>query len=193
MQDGTHALDWHLVDASAVVPRHLDCCAARNLRPGTIKQRKGLLRRLCRFTEGRVLEATSDDLSAFLAQPGRGASARGTDLSHIRSFYRWALVEEQITVDPTVRLEGPKLPRRLPRPMPDDDVARAFDEAPLPRIRPALYLAAYAGLRACEISGLSTEDLRWEAQPAFIFLREQKGGGEGVVPLSDQLAEGLHA
>jgi integrase len=94
-----------------------------------------------------------------------------------------------IDVDPTLRLHRPKLPRRLPRPMPDADVERALRFAPLPRVRPALYFAAYAGLRAIEIAQLRADDLHWSDR--YVFLRDQKGGGEGTVPLSAPLAEGL--
>src|SRR5215471_11855606 len=109
-------------DSSAVVPRHLDYLEARNLRPGSIKQRRRLLQRVCRFTGGHVISVTAEQLTQYLSRPGRCPDTRRSELSHLRSFYRWAIREGLLTTDPTVGIETPKVPCRLPRPMPDEHV-----------------------------------------------------------------------
>ncbi|RDJ92913.1 hypothetical protein B4Q13_25540, partial [Lacticaseibacillus rhamnosus] len=105
-----------------------------------------------------LLAARRDDLAGWYASLTVSASGRATLRAMIRTFYRWALLEELIEKDPTLRLERPKLPARLPRPMADADVRDALTNAP-PRVKQILYLAAFGGLRAMEIAALRREDL----------------------------------
>lgn len=167
------------------VNEHLRWCKLRNLRPSTIQQRRYVFGRLRRIVGGCPLGHTHLELLGFL---DRGLSAEGQacELSHLRSFYRWAGAESMIPLDPTARLVRPKLPRRLPRPMPDDDLADAIDDAP-DRIRLALMLAAYAGLRACEIAQLRGEHVLRGQQPPILIVAEGKGGGQSSVPLHPAL------
>lgn len=163
----------------------LDDAGRRNLRPGTIKQKRYAILRLARWLGRDPLSATGDDLTRFLDRLDK-PEARATELSHLRSFFRWALVEGRIGSDPTIRLVRPRVPRRLPRPMPDGDLTVAIDTAP-ERVRPWLMLAAYAGLRACEIASLRAEDLLWANDPPLIVVGEGKGGHAGVVPMAPVL------
>lgn len=163
------------------ITAHLNHLAWLNRRPSSIQQRGYFLAKLVRHTGPDILTLDRDDLARFVARPGRGAEARAAEVSHLRAFYRWAILEELVSTDPTVGLHRPRLPRRLPRPMPDADVARAFAGAP-ERVVPWLYLAAYAGLRACEIAPLRGDDI--DHSRGVIRIREQKGGSEGAVPLA---------
>lgn len=179
-QRGERALTAHF--------RHLT--QHRNLRPSTVAQRRRALRRFERYLgDAPILAATPADLIGFLDRP-LTPEGRATELSHLTGFYRWALQEEFLEVDPTIRLARPHLGRRRPRPMPDEDAARALREAP-PRVRPWLYLAAYAGLRACEISGLRASDLLWTADPPLLLIEQSKGGDQASMPMSVILIEAL--
>lgn len=164
------------------VARFLDDGRRRNLRPGTLEQKGRALVRLARHLDpAGILDATHDELVAFLDRLEH-AEARATETSHLRTFYRWAMIEGLISVDPSARLIRPRVPRRLPRPMPDNDLRMAIDLAP-DRIRPCFLLAAYAGLRACEISRLRGVDVLWGNTPPMLVVDEGKGGHSGAVPL----------
>lgn len=117
---------------------------------------------------------------------------RANALSHVKQFYLWAVLEGLIAVDPTVGLVRPRLPRRLPRPIGDEQLVVALDNAP-ERVRPWLYLAAFAGLRACEISALRREDVLDGADPPVIVISNGKGGKQRVLPLAPQVADALTA
>jgi integrase len=165
---------------------HLNALRDINRRPGTIAQREYALRRLERFAGKPLLELDTETLRAWINQPQLGTEARAGAVSHARGFYRWAMEEGLITVDPTARLRRPKRERRLPRPMADDRAAKALTAAESP-IREWLYLAAYAGLRACEIAPLKGEDLLLRQRPPMIVIRESKGGDTTAVPISSTL------
>lgn len=178
-------------ELSSVLALHLRHQVRRNLRPRTIASRQDILQRFERALDGRdLLEATHEDLQQHLDRPALGMGSLAVEMSHLKSFYRWAVLEGLVVTDPTVRLVRPKVRRRLPRPIPTVDLVRALDEAP-PRIRPWLYLAAYAGLRACEIAALRREDVLDRADPPVLVVADGKGGGQRVVPMPAELVAEL--
>jgi integrase/recombinase XerC len=171
-----------------VIERHCGHLARLNRRPGTIYQRRRALERLSRWVSGgNLLDATLDELRDFLDRSQRNGlplsvSARAAETSHIYGFFRWAVIEGHRPDDPTVRLERPRRVRGLPRPMPDDHVALALTTAESP-YREWFYLAAYAGLRACEVAALRGED-RWGE---MLIIRDGKGGKPATVPIAPVL------
>jgi integrase len=136
---------------------------------------------------GRPLaDITLDDLDRWqteaLATRTTGRS-RNTVVSHVREFYRWChAVEEATSDDRGRRLVRARQARLVPRPIRDRSLTAALATAP-PRVRPMLYLAAYEGLRACEIANLRREDvLDGDDPPSIVVLG--KGNKERVLPLS---------
>ncbi|NBW13048.1 MAG: hypothetical protein EBR82_34015 [Caulobacteraceae bacterium] len=166
-----------------ILDEHITYLRALNRRPGTIAQRRYCLRRLQRFIGKPLLEMNSADLRQFCEQPHLGPEARAQAVSHVRGFYRWACEEGLLDIDLALKLRRPKRERRLPRPMSDDRAGLALSQAPSP-IREWLYIAAYAGLRACEIAQLRGEDVLMRQRPPMLVIRESKGGDTTAVPLS---------
>jgi integrase/recombinase XerC len=167
----------------------------RNLAPASIDQRFRALRRLSVFVDRKPLvELELDDLDEWWTDCLRlQPEGRACELSHVRSFYRWAVVEGVVEVDPTRRLIRPKLARRLPRPIDDDRLSVALEAAPNDRLRVILILAAFAGLRAGEIARLRVEDLAFHEDPAVLIVRKGKGSKDRVVPMADVVAHELRA
>ena len=154
----------------------------RGLRPSTLYQQGRTLRRLERSIAPMCLgECTLSDLTAFVDRLDLVGS-RATEISHIRSFYRWAVLDGKMDTNPAMRLLRPKVPRRLPRPISNEDLAMALTMAPTFE-HSILMLAAYAGLRACEICQLRARSVLWTNVPRMIVIDEGKGGHEGAVPL----------
>lgn len=171
---------------------HLAYMRFRNYSPGTIQQRRLTLARLQRFTRKAPDRVTTEDLLAFRSRLTRAGqplaqASQAAELSHIAAYFEWLVLEGHTDIDPTRRVPRPKLPRRLPHPMPEHDLRRAVDTADELRVRPWLLLAAFAGLRACECAPLRSDDLWWHSDPPLIIIRRAKGGDEEAVPLSPLL------
>lgn len=170
------------------VDLHLESLRRRNLAASTIYQRERALTRFERYTGVAPINATTGDIIRFIDRRQRDGTrlapqSIGAELAHLTGFYRWAVREGWRDDDPTMRVDRPKLPRNLPRPMPEHSLSLAIDEAP-DRLRPMLMLAAFAGLRACEVAPLRGDDLWWHSDPPVIFIRQAKGGNQEAVPLA---------
>lgn len=173
------------------VGAHLEHLRRRNLSAGTIEQRRRALARFSRFSFLDPIDAGVDDLLDFIDRRKRDGQrlepqSVAAELAHLAGFYRWAVREDLRVDDPTMKIPRPKLPRNLPRPIPEHDLARVIEHAP-DRIRPWFMLAAYAGLRACEVAPLKGDDLWWHHDPPLIFIRSAKGGDQQAVPLAPVL------
>lgn len=191
---GGTEIDRH--ERSSVIEAHLDWCRWSNLRPGTITQRRYALNRLARFhPDVELLDITHEHVAAFrdrLTRAGQplAPNSQSMELKHFRGFFTWAVLEGLIDQDPMLRVPMPRLPKKLPHPIPEHELALALATA-RERIRPWFLLAAFAGLRASEIAALRADDIWWHTTPALIVVREGKGGGEGTVPMSPIIADAL--
>lgn len=165
-----------------MVEDHLRHLRRRNLRPSTIEQRGRALRRLSRTCD--LARVTGEEIEDWLDARDLIPSSRASEISHIRGFYKWALMEGVLEHDPTLRVVRPRVPKRLPRPMPEPDLAVAVQMAP-PQIRAMLMIAAFAGLRACEIARLEGEHV--QLSDGVLLVMEDKGGGMSSVPIAPAL------
>jgi integrase/recombinase XerD len=138
--------------------------------------------------------ASSDDVRAFLAGGEWRPSTRARKTAALRSFYREAMQDQAISVDPTRALAGPRLESRLPRILSVQEVERMLL---LPKADPrglrdrALLETLYgAGLRASEALALRLQDIDLDVG----FVRALgKGDKERVVPLGRLAVQALRA
>jgi integrase/recombinase XerC len=137
-----------------------------------------------------VAAATEADIEGWLARRPLSAASRSSYLSCAKGFFRWAVRHELVKSDPTVDMARPRVPRRLPRPIPDRDLAQALELAPDARMRAWLCLAAFQGLRCMEIAGLCAEDVLFDAEPPMLRIFG-KGSKERMVPLATQTGTAL--
>ena len=146
--------------------------------------------------------ATLIDIRSWLASDrvsargGRGALAPATmarRISAVRSFYRWMLELERITVDPTARLTSPRVPRRTPR-FVDVDEAAHIVERPTQqgwfqlRNRALLELMYGAGLRVSEAVSLDVGAVDLDERLVRVV---GKGDKERIVPFGPPAADAL--
>lgn len=135
-----------------------------------------------------ILDATENDLTDWRSGWPLAPSSVRTYMAAVRNFYQWAgrKYPDLIQSDPAQYVPVPKVPRRLPRPIPDQELERAIAHAPGGgRLRLWLVLAGYAGLRCIEIARLRRDALLVlpGGQRAVMVLG--KGDKERLIPLSD--------
>lgn len=165
----------------------------RGFSPRSSKARTASARLLAAYIRPRsLLEATRADIEEWLDSRAMGAATRRWHLSNLKAFYLWASEEDHIEADPTARIRGPKIRRRLPRPIGEEDLGVALSMAD-PRMRCILLLAAFAGLRCKEIAGLRRQDILDRATPPLLVVADGKGGHQRQVPLHPELWAALRA
>jgi integrase/recombinase XerC len=128
-----------------------------------------------------------------LFRTGHAASSAARALAAWRSFSRWCVRREVIVRDPARALPSPRLPKRLPRTLPEADLKRALDglDADDPaarRDRALLELAYSSGLRLSELVGLNHGDI--DRGGGTLRVRG-KGRRERVVPAGRPALEAL--
>lgn len=169
----------------------------------TLRARRELLHRLDRDLPMGLERATVEELSDWLAQPGRAkrgtASApgaweretRSTYYTHLTQFFRWATDERtpvgyRLDFDPSAGLPRPPVPAGVPRPVTDDELRFALAVAEEPW-RTYILIAAYEGARAGEISTL--ERRHFTEQNTEIT---GKGGKTRCVPTRDEVYQAVN-
>ncbi|NWO05417.1 MAG: site-specific tyrosine recombinase XerD [Alteromonadaceae bacterium] len=131
-------------------------------------------------------------LSAALAE-GIKASTAARRLSGVRRFYRYLLREGVISEDPTLRIDSPHLPRRLPDTLTEADVdallAEPDPELPIESRDKAMLEILYGcGLRVTELTGLTVDQVN--LRQGVVRIRG-KGDKERLVPLGEEAMDWL--
>ena len=153
------------------------------------------LDKLLRFAEDEkkdVKEISYDDLQQFIAQLrdiGIHPRSQARIISGIKSFYRFLLLDNYITNDPTELLESPKIGLKLPEVLTVNEINSILDtiDLTLPegqRNRAMLEVLYSCGLRVSELTGLRYSDI----YPKEGFIRvEGKGSKQRLVPISEDI------
>jgi integrase len=153
------------------------------------------LHRLSKFVGIPLREVEPHHLLSFerLAIAGRAPESRRSYACHIRAFYRWARQSGIVEHDPAEVLTLPSVPRRLPRPIDEYDLAIAL-QAARPKMRAMITLAAWAGLRCQEIALMDWADVYREPDgSAFLHVRYGKGQKERRVEIGQVVVQALQA
>lgn len=138
-----------------------------------------------------LLQAQTADLQAFLQlrhQQGAKAVSSNRCLSVLRRFFHWALREQMIDTDPTLRLLAAKKPVRVPHTLSESQVnallAAPNTGEPLGlRDKAMLELMYASGLRVSELVHLQLHHLDLKAG---VLRTEGKGRKERLVPFGEE-------
>lgn len=162
-------------------------CERRGLRPQTLVSYERILLALDRDND--LYSMNTLELEQWFDDLDVAPATRNAYLSAIRTFYKWATAQGHVAEDPAKDIENARTPRRLPRPIARDDLAKAMFVADN-RMRLVLSLGAYGGLRQGEIGGLRGSDIDLQNKTIRIL---GKGGAERVIPLAAQVEQSLIA
>lgn len=164
----------------------------KGLSPNTVRVRMDFLHRLSTFVGVALRHVEPHHLLKFerLAIAGRAPESRRAYACHIRAFYRWAKQTGIVSHDPSEVLTLPSVPRHLPRPIEEDDLASALHSA-RPKMRAMIVLAAWAGLRCCEIATLDWSDVHREPDGSAFLHVQGKGQKERRVEIGQAVIAAL--
>ena len=130
------------------------------------------------------------DLQKFVhwvAELGMTASSQARIISGIRTFYKYCLLEDISTTDPTVLLEAPKLKRSLPDVLSFEEIDQIIEQIDLSsaegtRNKAIIETMYSCGLRVSEVVNLKLSQLFFDVG----FLRViGKGNKERLVPIGN--------
>lgn len=167
---------------------------ARRLAELTVESYQRDLQLLGRYAAGRELalaELDRAELEAFVRElMGQGYSPRSVArcVACVRGFYKFLVIDRQISVNPAEDLRAPRAWPSLPKYLAVEEVDKLLEgpDATTPRgLRDrALIEVLYAtGLRVSELVHLKTSDLNLEVGYLTCM---GKGSKERIVPLGEQ-------
>lgn len=193
-----------VVDGDDLLPVEVEdflvwMAAERGRSSNTLSAYRRDLRQYHRWLVARgsdVLVVGLDELRAFVAErkaSGLATASIARQLAAVRMLHRHLASERHRPDDPTVRLDGVKVPAGLPKPLDEDEVASLLDavvgDDPIGRRDRALLELMYAtGARVSEIVGLSLGDIDFDASLVRLL---GKGDKERIVPYGSAAARAL--
>lgn len=150
-------------------------------------------------------EVSPEDVEDFVTSLSVGGentsplapSSVARNLSTLRSFHRWLVVEGLSSTDPTKGVEGPKTPEHLPKGLTVDEVEKLLDsvvgdDARSLRDRAFVEFLYATGARVSEATDLAVDDVLQGEDFAVVRLFG-KGRKERLVPMGRPAREALDA
>lgn len=139
----------------------------------TPADRYNILKRLDAELPYGLGEVTTEELREWLYRPSWSQNTRATYYRCIKSFYAWASDPDDpwINANPAAKLERVANPASVPRACTDEQLRTILAKAERP-VRTWAILAAYQGLRCCEVAGLE----RRHINERELFVVRGKGG-----------------
>jgi site-specific recombinase XerD len=181
------------MDAEPLLPQHLDYLVMRDYAATTLDARRRAIMRINRQIGSSVAAASGGQLVAWQSawlHGGLSGVYRHTVIVHLTQYLRWVVRAGRRADDPTIALVRPrKVHRSLPSPMSDADVGMALLTAPYPE-RAWIALAAFCGLRCCEIATLARSNICDGHVPPVLDIIG-KGSKQRIVPLPDRVLHEL--
>ncbi len=152
------------------------------------------------FLGRELLSAQRSDVKAFVlelaAKRRYGAAAIRRKLVALRRFFRYLIVESKRDDDPTIGVDAPKLSKRLPVVLDEDEVARLL-RAPVPagrsefqrlRDRAILEVLYASGIRRAEVASLNLHDVDLQRRVMRVV---GKGNKQRTVLINTAAAEAM--
>ncbi|OAB43277.1 tyrosine-type recombinase/integrase [Paenibacillus glacialis] len=118
----------------------------------------------------KIEEITLLELKEYLArQSGRlKPSSLGHRIRFVRSLFRFAYEEGYLTKNPSLKLREPKMDKRIPKFLIEEDVIHLKISCLSHRERALLEFLYSSGCRVGEVQKINIEDLNWENCSAIV-------------------------
>jgi integrase/recombinase XerD len=144
-----------------------------------------------------LLDTSEEDLSSYFAFRYTRARLRASSQARLHSslkrFFQFALRENRLAADPTLKLDTPKKPQRFPKTLTEADVeallaAPKVESALGLRDRAMLEMLYATGLRVSELVALKLVEINQDMGVVRVF---GKGGKERMVPMGEEASAWL--
>lgn len=129
-----------------------------------------------------------------LIKDGRTATTVNRKLSALRSFYRFLLRKGIVTVDPMLKIVGPKKKKPLPAFLKESEMNRILDETVFPEgfvgSRDKLIIEMFyaTGMRLSELIGLDDADVDFSASLIKVTGKRNK---QRLIPFGEELRQAM--
>ncbi|HYG32316.1 MAG TPA: site-specific tyrosine recombinase XerD [Methylophilaceae bacterium] len=140
-----------------------------------------------------LAEVQQTEIQQYLAVRFPASKPRSISrlIASLRRFYRYALRENKVAVDPTLQIDSPKLPRSLPKSLTEEDVEALLDapdiNQPLGlRDRAMLEILYASGLRVSELVGLKGTEVSLNEG---VIRVTGKGSKTRLVPMGEEAVD----
>lgn len=141
----------------------------------------------------QLLTVEQADIQQYLAVkfPQSKPRSIGRLIASLRRFYRYLLRENQVSKDPTLQIESPKLPRSLPKSLNEDEVIALLNapniaEAVGLRDRAMLELLYACGLRVSELVSIKVTEVSLSDGVVRVT---GKGSKTRLVPMGEEAVD----
>jgi integrase/recombinase XerD len=150
---------------------------------------------LAQQRDASLLQGTHADIQGFLAHLVVAQKARATStsraISSLKRLYQYLLRQNKISVDPTLQIASPKIPRSLPKSLTEQDVELLLNAPDITttlgiRDRTMIEVLYASGLRVSELVGLSVAQVSLDMGVVRVM---GKGSKERLVPLGEEALE----
>lgn len=109
-------------------------------------------------------------------------------IASLRGLYKWMSANEYCKSDPTITIEQPKLPKRLPKVVSVKEIEEMLNFNLTPIQKVIIELLYGCGLRVSELVGLNMADVNIKSKYLQCF---GKGSKERIVPLGSKAIQAL--
>jgi len=140
-----------------------------------------------------LVQVEQADIQQYLAFKFPGSKPRTVSrlVASLRRLYRFALRENKISVDPTLQIESPKLPRSLPKSLSEEEVEALLKAPNLDnplglRDRAMLEILYACGLRVSELVGIKVTEVSLSEGVVRVT---GKGSKTRLVPMGEEAVE----
>ncbi|CZF79116.1 MULTISPECIES: site-specific tyrosine recombinase XerD [Grimontia] len=185
---------------AALVEQFLDAMwMERGLSENTLASYRNDLTKLCQWLDNdsvalvKVSSSKLQDYQHWLFDQDYKQSSRARMLSAMRRLFQYLYREKQREDDPTATLISPKLPKRLPKDLSEEQVEALLDAPDVEdtlelRDKAMMELLYATGLRVTELISLTTENVSLRQGVVRVI---GKGGKERLVPMGEAAIDWL--
>lgn len=134
------------------------------------------------YVQKAVAQISTADIRGYLSfNPGLKLSTIDRKLSVIKNFFKWLVQEEILLRDPSVKINAPKKPKRLPKGLSVEELEIVRESCKTLRERAVMEVMYSTGCRLSEIANMKKDDINIQTMSAQVI---GKGDKERTVFLS---------